>query len=167
MRLYSVVGEKRIRVMGAEKVEMWRHLQGVRQQGGLEREVNMLCSQSSLLSPTHLCLCKPPKRHIPGALLGHSHLPFCSQVPCWILKDYMMKKCALQITYRSMQFLTFPCFSSEPENPEVFFQFWTRKLYSKHQIWLQFMSKIIFFLQKIPLCTFEKLQNFQTFLFTC
>lgn len=31
MRLYSVVGEKQIRVMGAEKVEVWRHLQGVRQ----------------------------------------------------------------------------------------------------------------------------------------
>lgn len=59
-------------------------------------------------SPTHLSLCKLPKRHIPGAVLGHSHLPFCSQVPCWILKDYMMKKCAPQITYRSMQFLTFP-----------------------------------------------------------
>lgn len=41
-------------------------------------------------------------------MLGHSHLPFSSQVPCWILKDYMMKKCAPQITYRSMQFLTFP-----------------------------------------------------------
>lgn len=44
----------------------------------------------------------------PRSYAGTLTSPFCSQVPCWILKDYMMKKCAPQITYRSMQFLTFP-----------------------------------------------------------
>lgn len=90
-------------------------LKGGRQQGGLDGEVNTQRSQSER-SPlpdrdavfTHLCPQKLPESQVTGGMLGQSHLPFCSQVPCWILKDYMMKKCALQITYRSMQFLILP-----------------------------------------------------------
>lgn len=70
------------------------------------------CSQPSALSPDRFCLHKSAPRSFPsqvtGGVLGQLHLPFSPQVPCWILKDCMMKKCALQITYRSMQFLILP-----------------------------------------------------------
>lgn len=58
-----------------------------------------------------VCTRRAPRncpRHLTGGTPRHSPLPFCSQAPCWILKDCMMKKCALRITYRSMQFLILP-----------------------------------------------------------
>lgn len=55
-----------------------------------------------------LCPWKLHQRQVTGGVLGQSLLPFCSQVPCWILKDCMMRKFALQTTYRSMQFLILP-----------------------------------------------------------
>lgn len=57
---------------------------------------------------TYLCAKKFSERPVTDCMLGQSHFPFCSQVPCWILKDYMMMKYALQITYRSMQLLILP-----------------------------------------------------------
>lgn len=80
-------------------------------------EVNIKCFQiRTALCPTpatyavftYLCPKKFSERPVTGCMLGRSHFPFCSQVPCWILKDYMMMKCALQITYRSMQLLILP-----------------------------------------------------------
>lgn len=107
--------KKKIRDIGAEKLEGQRQRferwQAVGRPGQRRSALSQSCPLSSLpqgcrlhtpLSP------EPPEGQVTGAMLGQSCLPFCSQVPCWIRKDCMMKKCALQITYRSMRFLILP-----------------------------------------------------------
>lgn len=118
--LYTVVAEKKqkMRHWGWKTVPLleghkqyFGRWQTVQKSGQRSTEHNVLSVQSLLplrMLSSHTPALKSLPREVTGGVLGQSHLPFFSQVPCWILKDCMMMKCALQITYRSMQFLILP-----------------------------------------------------------